>query len=49
MGENVLIALLIMLKGMAGIFTAILLIMAFVWILSKIGTKKPEEKTDKNA
>ena len=33
--SNILIALEIMAKGMAGIFTAILIIMLCVWILGK--------------
>jgi len=33
-------ALEIMWKGMLGIFVALIIIMAFVWIMAKIGTKK---------
>ena len=38
--ENIGYALEMMWKGMAGIFVTILIIMAIVWILAKIGTKK---------
>lgn len=38
--QNVLIALEIMWKGMAGIFVTVLIIMAIVYLLSKIGKKK---------
>lgn len=34
--ENIMIALEIMGKGMAGVFVATLLIMAVVWILKKV-------------
>lgn len=37
--DNVLIALEIMLKGMAGIFVTVLIIMAVVYLLGKIGKK----------
>lgn len=37
-------ALEIMWKGMLGIFVALVVIMAFVWIMAKLGTKKPEKK-----
>lgn len=40
--ENVMIALEIMGKGMAGIFVAILVIMLSVWILAKV-TNKPKK------
>ena len=33
-------ALEIMWKGMVGIFVALIVIMIFVWIMAKIGTKK---------
>lgn len=33
-------ALEIMWKGMLGIFVALIVIMAFVWIMAKIGNKK---------
>lgn len=33
-------ALEIMWKGMLGIFVALIVIMFFVWIMAKIGTKK---------
>ena len=33
-------ALDIMWKGMVGIFVALLIIMGFVWVMAKIGTKK---------
>lgn len=39
MSNDVLIALEIMWKGMAGIFVAVLVIMAFVYLMSKIGKK----------
>ena len=35
--SNIIIALELMEKGMAGIFTAILIIILCVWILGKIG------------
>lgn len=35
--SNIIIALEIMAKGMAGIFTAILIIILCVWLLGKIG------------
>lgn len=38
--DNILIALGIMWKGMAGIFVTVLIIMAIVYLLSKIGNKK---------
>lgn len=38
--DNVMISLEIMWKGMAGIFITILVIMIFVWIMSKLGSKK---------
>lgn len=38
--DNVMISLDIMWKGMAGIFITILVIMIFVWIMSKLGSKK---------
>ncbi len=44
MSEVVMQALEIMWKGMLGIFVALVIIMAFVWIMSKLGTKKTEEK-----
>ena len=34
-------ALGIMWKGMLGIFVALIVIMIFVWIMSKLGNKKP--------
>lgn len=40
MWNNFLISLEIMGKGMAGIFVSILVIMAVVWILAKIGGPK---------
>lgn len=39
MSENILIALEIMWKGMAGIFVATLLIMAVVYLMGKLGKK----------
>ena len=40
--NNVVVAqaLEIMWKGMLGIFVALVIIMAFVWIMAKIGNKK---------
>lgn len=38
--ENVMAALSIMWKGMAGIFITILIIMIAVWIMGKVGSKK---------
>lgn len=38
--DNVLIALEIMWKGMAGIFVTVLIIMAIVYLLGKIGKNK---------
>lgn len=46
MNANVLHALSIMGNGMLGIFVAILIIMGFVWVVSKIGSKKQEEKSE---
>ncbi len=43
MNTVVMQALEIMWKGMLGIFVALVIIMAFVWVMSKLGTKKPEE------
>ncbi len=40
MNETVSQALEIMGKGMLGIFVALIVIMIFVWIMAKIGTKK---------
>lgn len=40
MNETVMQALEIMGKGMLGIFVALIVIMIFVWIMAKIGTKK---------
>lgn len=37
--ENIVIALEIMWKGMAGVFAATLLIMLVVWILSKFSSR----------
>lgn len=37
--ENIMAALEIMAKGMAGIFVAILIIMACVWIMGQLGKK----------
>ena len=37
--ENILIALEIMLKGMTGIFAAVLVIMLLVYVMGKIGKK----------
>ncbi len=38
--ENLLISLEIMVKGMIGIFAAVLLIMLVVWILGKLSKKQ---------
>lgn len=40
MNETVMQALEIMGKGMLGIFVALVVIMIFVWIMAKIGSKK---------
>jgi len=40
MSQTVMQALDIMWKGMAGIFVALIVIMVFVWIMTKIGGKK---------
>ena len=42
MNETVWQALEIMGKGMLGIFVALTVIMIFVWVMAKIGTKKDE-------
>lgn len=42
--ENIMAALEIMGKGMAGIFAAILIIMVCVWIMGKLGSKKKEQE-----
>lgn len=42
MSETVWQALEIMGKGMLGIFVALIVIMIFVWIMAKIGTKKED-------
>ena len=44
MNETVFQALEMMWKGMLGIFVALVVIMFFVWIMAKLGTKKPEDK-----
>lgn len=38
--NEILMALEIMWKGMAGIFAAVLIIMLIVWLLGKTGQKK---------
>lgn len=38
--ENFMIALEIMVKGMGGIFAACLIIMAAVWVMSKMSGKR---------
>ncbi len=43
MNETVMQALEIMGKGMLGIFVALVVIMIFVWIMAKIGSKKDEK------
>lgn len=40
MMNNIMISLEIMGKGMAGIFAAILVITAIVWLMGKVGKKK---------
>ena len=40
MNETVMQALEIMWRGMLGIFVALVVIMIFVWIMTKIGKKK---------
>ncbi|WP_283245075.1 hypothetical protein [Qiania dongpingensis] len=40
MWENFLISLEIMGKGMGGIFVAILIIVALVWIMNRFGKEK---------
>lgn len=42
MNQTVMQALEIMGKGMLGIFVALTVIMIFVWIMAKIGSKKGE-------
>ena len=42
MSETVMQALEIMGKGMLGIFVALVVIMIFVMIMAKLGTKKDE-------
>jgi Na+-transporting methylmalonyl-CoA/oxaloacetate decarboxylase gamma subunit len=42
-------ALEIMWKGMLGIFVALIVIMAFVWIMAKLGSKKPANEDKKEA
>ena len=44
MNAVIMQALEIMWKGMIGIFVALVVIMAFVWIMAKLGAKKPEAK-----
>ena len=46
MNNVVAAALEIMWKGMVGIFVALVVIMAFVWIMAKLGTKTPKKKED---
>lgn len=47
--NNVMIALEIMLKGMSGIFVTVLIIMAIVYVLGKIGKKDSKKCTaDRN-
>lgn len=46
MNETVYQALEIMGKGMLGIFVALIVIMAFVWVMAKLGNKKTEDKTE---
>ena len=42
--SNIQIALMIMVKGMAGIFAMTLVILLLVWLLGKTGTRNsPEE------
>lgn len=42
MWNDFLISLEIMGKGMAGIFTAILVIVIIVWLMGKFGSKKED-------
>jgi len=44
MNETIMQALEIMWKGMLGIFVALVVIMIFVRIMAKIGSKKTEDK-----
>lgn len=46
MSENVIKALEIMGMGMVGIFTAIVVIVAFVWILQKMDSIGSKKKSD---
>ena len=43
MNETVMQALDIMWKGMLGIFVALIVIMIFVWVMAKIGSKNDKE------
>lgn len=47
MWDNVMISLTIMAEGMAGIFTAILIIMAFVWLMSRLGRRNQPDGPEK--
>ncbi|NLG03382.1 MAG: sodium pump decarboxylase gamma subunit [Clostridia bacterium] len=44
--ENVLIALSIMWKGMAGIFLVIIIVMLLVMLMSKITAKSPTKEQE---
>ena len=46
--NNFLISLEIMGKGMAGIFTATILIMIVVWALGKFSASRSDKKDDTN-
>ena len=48
MNENVIIALEIMAKGMAGIFIATLLIVGMVYLLSRIFSASKKSNTDQH-
>ena len=47
--SNIQIALMIMIKGMAGIFAVTLMILLFVWLLGKIGTRNSSEEIGKES
>lgn len=42
MAEKLLLALQILGKGMAGIFTVMFIVMLTVWLLQKVSTKKKD-------
>ena len=43
MWNNFLISLEIMVRGMGGIFAAILIIVLFVWLMGKIGSGREQK------